>query len=141
MVTCVKTCVTGSERGARPEQYICTSSAFWIALCAASMWSQDNTANADGDKELPVASTSASTVLQHLSTGDFPLSYLSHVAMTSLWGDNLKMAFLFTIRDGVGKVAMLVVKQCYQRSITMNTKLHDGISESLYHHSSTLLVN
>lgn len=138
VVTSVKKCVTDSERGVRPERNTYASSAICIASCASSTWSQDDSASAADDKK-PVSST----VLQHLCTGDFPASYLSHVAMTSRWGNNLKMALLFTIRDGVIKVALLVIKQCYQRSITMDTELHDGISGSLYHHhnSSTLLVN
>lgn len=86
--------------------------------------------------------------VQHLCTRDFPATYLSHVAMTSRlgWGGgggNLEVAFLFTVRDGVDKVALLLVKQCYQRSVTVDTELQDGISESVYHrhNSSTLLVN
>lgn len=52
------------------------------------------------------------------------------------------MALLFTIRDGVGKVAPMVDKQCYQRNFTLDTELYDDISEPLYHHynSSTLLL-
>lgn len=46
----------------------------------------------------------------------------------------MEMALLFTIQDGVGKVALMVDKQCYQHSFTLDTELFDGISESLYHH-------
>lgn len=80
-----------------------------MSLSASSLGSQDDSTSAADSKE-PVSST----VLQHLCTGDFPASYLSHVTMTSSWGHDLEMAFVFTIRDGVGKVALLVVKQCYQ---------------------------
>lgn len=101
--------------------------------------SQGDSAGTADDKK-----PASSPVLQHLGTGDFPASYLSH-AMTSRWGgDNRwEMAFLFTIWDEVDEVAVLVVKQCYQGNITVDTELHDDISESLYHRHipSTLLVN
>lgn len=120
------------QKGVTPERNTHTRSTFCTALFASSTWLQEDAAGAAGDNQ-PVCSC----------TGDFPASYPSHGAMTSRCGDNLETAFLFTIRDGVGKVVRLVVKQCYQRSVTVDTELHDGISESLHHlhNSSTLLVN
>lgn len=56
-------------------------------------------------------------------------------------GNDLEMTFLFTIRDGVDKVALLLVKQCYQRSVAVDTNLQDGISESLYHRHNPSTLN
>lgn len=76
-----------------------------------------------------------------------------HGGLSSLlsvtWSDDITLrvqsgdGVLVSSQDGVGKVARLVVKQCYQRSVTVDTALHDGISESLHHthNSNTLLLN
>lgn len=109
----------------KPEYNTYAISSFWMSLCASSTWSQDDSASAADDKE------QASPTLEHGGLSSLLSVTCSDDIMP--WGDNLEMAFLFTIRDGVGEVVMLEVNQCSQRSIAMDTHLHDGISESLYH--------